>query len=364
MDALPPEPDADLSARLDRLQHSVASDPERLDREAEFPPEWVALWHEAGLLAAPVPARQGGAGPAGLTDRAAGACALLRRMGRISMPAGRVFEGHVNALRLIALYGDAAQADAAAADAAAGHLFAVWIAEHPARPVIIAGAALAGVKTFASAASAVTRALVTAQQDGERMLLLRRPAAGWTLAGKPDLHGMRGAGTAAVDLTGLPAPHGALIGRAGDYMRQPEISLGAWRTLAVLSGGLSALVDAVRAELLARKRAAHPQQRARLADCLAAEETARLWVERAARLAETQADEAAAAYVKLARLAVDDACVRVIQLAQRSAGLAAFARPHPIERLCRDLATYLRQPALDEVIDEAAAHDLGCAGPQ
>ncbi len=94
-----------------------------------------------------------------------------------------------------------------------------------------------------------------------------------------------------------------------------------------------------------------------------AEETARLWVERAAVLAETQGDEAAANYVKLARIAVDRACGEAIQLVQRSAGLAAFARPHTIERLCRDLATYLRQPALDEVADEAAAHFLDRALP-
>jgi len=45
-----------------------------------------------------------------------------------------------------------------------------------------------------------------------------------------------------------------------------------------------------------------------------------------------------------------------MQLAQRSLGLAAFVRPHPVERLCRDLATYLRQPAMDMVLDEAATY--------
>ncbi len=195
------------------------------------------------------------------------------------------------------------------------------------------------------------------------MALVAAPPGGWRLGQKPDLQGMRGTGTATVDLTGLPAPSPSLIGAVGDYMRQPEISLGAWRPLAVLSGGLSALVGAVRAELVGRGRQGHPQQRARFGALVVAEETARLWSSRAARLAELQADDDAAAYVKLARAAVDSACASAIALAQRSGGLAAFARPHPIERLCRDLATYMRQPALDEVIDEAASHFLERAVP-
>jgi hypothetical protein len=44
-----------------------------------------------------------------------------------------------------------------------------------------------------------------------------------------------------------------------------------------------------------------------------------------------------------------------MRLAQRSLGLAAFFQPSPIERLMRDLGTYLRQPAPDEALTEAAS---------
>jgi hypothetical protein len=40
---------------------------------------------------------------------------------------------------------------------------------------------------------------------------------------------------------------------------------------------------------------------------------------------------------------------------QRSLGLAALLEPNPVERLIRDLSTYLRQPAPDEALTEAAA---------
>jgi hypothetical protein len=45
-----------------------------------------------------------------------------------------------------------------------------------------------------------------------------------------------------------------------------------------------------------------------------------------------------------------------MRLVQRSLGLSAFRHGNPVERICRDLGTYLRQPAPDAVLTEAAAH--------
>jgi len=58
--------------------------------------------------------------------------------------------------------------------------------------------------------------------------------------------------------------------------------------------------------------------------------------------------------VGLARIAVETACLDAMRLIQRSLGLSAFRQGSPIERICRDLSTYLRQPAPDEVLTEAA----------
>jgi hypothetical protein len=48
--------------------------------------------------------------------------------------------------------------------------------------------------------------------------------------------------------------------------------------------------------------------------------------------------------------------VETLNLVERSIGLPAFLAGTDIERTRRDLATYLRQPAPDEVLSEAAAH--------
>jgi alkylation response protein AidB-like acyl-CoA dehydrogenase len=170
---------------------------------------------------------------------------------------------------------------------------------------------------------------------------------------------MRSAGTRAVALEVMEVDRDMLIGAPGDYMRQPEISLGAWRTLAVIVGVLEALTGTLREGLLTSRRDHAPAQRARLAQALVAERTARLWLDDVAVLAEADAaGEDAAAQVKLARLAITDCCEQALRLVPRSLGLSALRLPHPAERLGRDLATYLRQPALDEVADEAAAHVL------
>ncbi len=107
-------------------------------------------------------------------------------------------------------------------------------------------------------------------------------------------------------------------------------------------------------------------QQARFGEILIAQETARLWTLRAAEMAEQDGPAAAlaadrVAYVNLARLAVEAACLDALRLAQRSLGLAAFMQPNPVERLSRDLGTYLRQPAPDAVLLEAGTHGLAKA---
>jgi hypothetical protein len=77
----------------------------------------------------------------------------------------------------------------------------------------------------------------------------------------------------------------------------------------------------------------------------------------AARIAEDPGAETGhrVATVGLARIAVETACLDAMRLVQRSVGLSSFRQGNPIERICRDLSTYLRQPAPDEVLTEAAS---------
>ena len=60
--------------------------------------------------------------------------------------------------------------------------------------------------------------------------------------------------------------------------------------------------------------------------------------------------------INLARLAVEEAALDTLRIVQRALGMGAFRRGTTVELLFRDLAMYLRQPAPDETLTEAAAH--------
>jgi alkylation response protein AidB-like acyl-CoA dehydrogenase len=356
---------ASRAALLDRVAAALPEWTEnaaRLDAEGRVPEAELRQLRDAGAFTAPLPAALDGLGLGTEPPGAPGLLRLLRLIGRANLSLGRIFEGHVNALKLVAVYGTAEQLRRAAEDARDGHLFAIWATE-AADPVRIAGARpharLRGGKVFCSAAAQATRALITAtSQEGEaRMLLIPLRAGERARASPYDTHGMRACGTDNVDFTGIPAPATALIGQPDDYLRQPEFSAGAWRASAVALGGLDALVEQVRRQLVARRRQDDPHQRARLGELFIAVETASLWAAKAAWIAEGGGTGGGdvAGYVNLARIAIEAACLDAMRLAQRSLGLAAFVRPNPVERLLRDLATYLRQPAPDETLTEAAS---------
>lgn len=326
-----------------------------LDDSGSFPESNIAALREAGALAAPAPVRFGGLGlgtdPAG----AGGLLDLLRLIGRGSLATGRLFEGHVNALKLISAYGSEAQVARASEDAAAGLLFGLWVTEQ--EPGLrIEDGALAGGKVFCSGAGFAQRALVTAaREDGATvMVAVSLDEADRARKSAMRLQGMRAAVTGAMVLTGLAAD---VVGGSGDYLRQPEFSAGAWRTSAVTLGGLEALCACVRGELAKRGRADNAHQQSRIGALLMAQETASLWMRKAALIAEGGVANHGdvAAYVNLARLAVERAVLEALQLAQRSLGLSAFMHGSFVERLIRDLSTYLRQPAPDETLTEAAA---------
>ncbi len=287
---------------------------------------------------------------------------VLRAIGGANLSAGRLFEGHVNALKLVHRYATAEVWRAFAQEAEAGAWSGVWNAEAPPGLRIDAAGRLEGAKIYASGAGFLHRPLVTARdRDGRLHMLLIRDVGGrrvdlsaWLPAG------MRATATGTVDLTGVQAAAYDRIGGADDYWRAPVFKGGAWRFLAVQLGAMERLEALTAQHLRARGRTGDPHQRARFGRAAAAVETARLWVDAACRRAEDpDADpDAAEAYVNLARGAVERAALDLLQLVERSVGLEARLAPNPIERVSRDLATYLRQPFPDGAEDAAAAYRL------
>ena len=357
---IPALPDAML-VELVRLVPAIQERAVDLDANEAFPDHDIQLLRDLGMLRAPLPARLGGSGAG---TEATGADLLLRllsALGQGNLAVGRLFEAHVNALHLIMIYGSAAQIESAAMDARNGHLFGLWVTDSVGRTLTLEAGMLRGSKGPCSGAGHVTRALVTVSTaTGTRMASLPVDGCVSVEPMRGALQGMRAAANGVVHFDGAALPPDALIGEPGDYLREPYLSCGAWRTTAVTSGGLDALIAATRGQLVQKGHQDAPLQQERFGRMLMAQETARLWTAAAARHAEAEEGQVAdrVAYVSLARIAVEAACLDAMQLAQRALGLAAFVRPNPVERLLRDLAVYLRQPAPDAVLTEAAYHGL------
>jgi alkylation response protein AidB-like acyl-CoA dehydrogenase len=330
------------------------------DAEAAFPKVELETLRRSGILAIPLPTEA----PYWAGPRADLLAQTLAQLGRGNLSVGRLVEAHINARHFIARLGTRAQRVQTTADVHGGEFFALWVTDPPDGGLRMTRRGnrllLEGGKMFCSGAGFATRALVTARdQSGNSLMLVVTLNAGERVRPlEAPLQGMRSAMTGAVDFSGCSVATDCVLGTQGTYLREPDFSAGAWRGSAVASGGLRSLVDIAAETLLTQGRVDDPHQKARLGSAMIACETSRLWVSVAARLAENPHTEPAkaVAYTGLARIAVESACLDAMQLVQRSLGLGAFRRGTPVERICRDLATYLRQPAPDEVLTEAAAH--------
>ena len=191
-----------------------------LDREADFPIADVQALRDIGCLSAPLPINRGGLGLGTSSNDSIPLAQILRLLGRGNLAVARIFEAHVNALRLIALYGSDALQEKSAKDALTGHLFGLWVTDG-AFPLRIVGkpetAHLSGGKAFCSAAGYATRAVVTAMA-GENVHLLYVEAPYKPASSERHFppQGMRATATGPIDLEGVPVSTASFIGLPGN----------------------------------------------------------------------------------------------------------------------------------------------------
>jgi alkylation response protein AidB-like acyl-CoA dehydrogenase len=234
------------------------------DEDGAFPFADVNALHESGLLTAVLPVRCGGAGLSGLC-----LSGVLQSIGSGSLPLGRLFEGHVNALEFVLRYGNHQQVDLVAEEAREGRMFGIWNTDDANGPRLVhryGRSWLEGRKILASGAGDTERPLVTAtDEDGGRLIVLPRLGA----PARADLsrwtaQGMRASATGTVDFTGVEIEPIEIVGSEGDYERQPWFSADAWRFAAVHLGGRERLFDLLRRHLQETNRGQDPHQAARL----------------------------------------------------------------------------------------------------
>jgi alkylation response protein AidB-like acyl-CoA dehydrogenase len=353
-----------------------------IDHNGAFPAREFQLIAEAGLLSAPLQREWGGLG-LGIDANVTGQLLLLlKQIGRGNLAVGRVYEGHVNALQLVQTFGSKAQIEKYAADARDHHqIFGVWNAEAAdgvkILPLDRGRYRLEGSKTFASGSGYVERPFVNGVlPDGSWQMCIVPMEEVKTIADASwwQPSGMRATASYKVDFTGVELDSSALIGQPGDYYRQPWLSGGVVRFAAVQLGGAEALFEATCQYLRDCNRTSDPYCEARVAKMAIAIESGNLWLRGAAQqmldydpifcgvpdLANDKA-ERLVAYANMVRTAIEEICLEVMQLTERTVGTRGLLPPNPIERIIRDLTLYLRQPAFDAAASSAGKYLLSQA---
>ena len=362
----PDDRSAGLLEALAALSPELANRATALDREGRFPTQDIADLEAIGGLIASLPRDLGGFGLGTEPGQGLQLLDYLEALGTANLSIGRIVEAHINALRLIMRCGNERLREEAASAVRAGGLFALWVTDAPGESALRferEGGALIlrGGKAFCSGAGHVTHAVVTAAEAGTdtpRLLMLDLDRGERVSSLPTAMSGMRAAVTGQVDFTKLRVDGGRIIGQPGDYMREPDFSAGAWRSSAVALGGLRALLGLLGNALVVRGRDSDPHQRVRYGETLMAYRTGQLWLEQAGQAAENliAPPEQIVATVGLARTIVERACLDGIERVQRSLGLSAFLSGTAVERVARDLQTYLRKPAIDEVLVQAGGY--------
>lgn len=329
----------------------------RYDAAPLFPQESVEALRSVGLHRLFAPPEAGGESFAEARAENTALLDVLRIVGRADLSLGRIFEGHVNALKLFAWFGSAKQKAELASKLMDGAFYGVWATEPP--PGVVLGRDgegrfLTGAKAFATGAGGLGFAIITARGENDATQLVVMPA---NLTARTDLsawrvRGMRATGSGSYDLTGLRPRDDELLGNPGDYTSEPRFTAGAWRFLAVQLGGIEGLLAETRSAMSDAARN-DPLQRIKFGEAVAATRTAYLWVREAAQRAADDAPHAPN-FLRMTRGVVERSALDVMELAARIVGTRSAFDGQRIDKIIRDLSLYLRQAGPDYARDQAA----------
>lgn len=350
-----------------------------VDCNGAFPKTEFEKIASAGLLSIPLSRELGGWG-AGIDAKVTyETLMLLKLIGRGNLAVGRVYEGHVNALQLIQGFGTAAQIEAYASDVRTSNkIFGVWNAEASdgVKVIPLEGGKyrLEGSKTFCSGAGYVERPFVNGVlPDGSWQMCIVPMDEVATVSDTSWWQplGMRATASYKIDFSGVELDESALIGKPGDYYRQPWLSAGVIRFAAVQLGGAEALFDETRKYLQKLDYTNDPYQKERIGKMAIAIESGNLWLRGAADVVTGYAPvfggyptltyanpDQLVAYTNMVRTAIEQICIDVMQLCERCVGTRGLLPPHPMERIIRDLTLYLRQPAFDAALASVGQYAL------
>ena len=326
--------------------------------------------NENGALAACLPKKYGGSNWAftQTETETKQIFSFLRKLGRANLPLARLYEGHVHAVRLIGLYGNKKLKKTVFGKVKEGSLLGVWGAsvnkplEYTKMPN--GKIKLTGSKKLVTGLGMVNLAIVRVRETADKPDQLavvnvndtaRQNIEYW------DASGMRSTLTGSFYFTGIEIDEDDLLGNPGDFHTEPHFIGGVWRHSVTHLGAAEAIIDTWREMLEKKQRLNDPFQLTRLAkarsETLAASamllKTASL-VEQISRKQPNDETNDAVLASLLAHDQMEDVCIRILQLCEKSLGMEAFIERRPIERMRRDLSMFIRHISPDSRLLQAA----------
>lgn len=333
-----------------------------------MPTEEILLLKKSGLLSIVLPGEP-------LNFNLHNTAALLQQLkavGRSNGAIGRIYEGHINTLYLIHLYATPAQKEYWYEEVLLHKkLFGVWNTDSGRGISFTQGNTVQvdGAKGFCSGANLVDYALIGGKTDqpGEKsdwqmVIVPMREVEEYRIdrnSWKP--MGMKASVSYTIDFSGIELEHNALLGQPGDYHLAPYFLGGAIRFAAVQLGMAEAVYTKTLDFLRGLNRVEDPFQKMRIGKMAMAIHAAQLWIQQAgvnfdAWKHSEQTHAQLVAYANLTRLSIETACLEVLQLSTLCVGAKGLMAPGDLERWHRDLAYYLRQPAPDATLQNAAGY--------
>jgi alkylation response protein AidB-like acyl-CoA dehydrogenase len=285
---------------------------------------------------------------------------ILKCLGARDLSAARIYEGHLNAMLLINRFGTQHQKEIYFTEAKNGVLFGIWNSQLPSEPLILEISnnilKLKGSKVFCSGASNVVHPIITANHNGEQQMLVLDMEANvieedytfWQPLG------MKSSISCRFDFTGLNIDSSQFLGSANAYFNQPDFSGGAVRFAAVQLGGAEAMITTTLEHLKMLNRTEDTNQISRMAKLAILKKTGSLWLGEAGKAFDKRYNEPAECLhiANMFRTIIRQICEEVMAICEMSVGLRGFLKPHPIERIHRDLSVYLKQPGPDHTLLE------------
>jgi alkylation response protein AidB-like acyl-CoA dehydrogenase len=382
---------ADLLQHAERLaRECFAPRASEYDRTVSFPREDFDELRAAGLLRTTVPVTHGGYGLGMTGGDPLSQWRITSAVARGDLSLARCYEGHVNCVDYIAGMGTPAQVEQMMRLVVEeGAAFVFWGSEPPppglqhaagqsgeplrrsgstkATPVD-GGYVISGRKQYATSAGGATHAIVFATMPVEDS----SPAAAQTLflvpLDQPGIQidpswwqplGMRSTVSHLVNLKDVFVPAEAKLGEPGAYYRSRWQARFIPQFGASFLGAAEAALKFTQGYVAQRGKAANPYVQHHLGRMRIAVATTRAFMEHTAALwAEGREDDAAVAS-NIFRLFAEEQATSALDHAAKACGASSLLAPHPLERIWRDLTTYVRHENTDALLSTVGKATLG-----